>query len=230
MKGFLTLIPTPINSEISLDQTATKILRDAYDAGALILVEEHKVARRRWIKEGLPREAIDQFELYNEHSFEECGVLALRKLKSGINVILMSDCGLPAFCDPGRKLVDQCHRENIKVTSAPFANSISLALALSGYNHNRFIFEGFIPIKQPVRQDTLKRILNQKVTSILMDTPYRLEKILTEISKLNTDQEIFLAMNLNSSDEQLLRGPVTRVIDDVKIKKSEFILIIGQAR
>lgn len=230
MKGTLTLIPTPINTDVSLDPTATKILGDAFKAGDLILVEEHKVARRRWIKEGLPREAIDRFELYNEHSFDTCGKLALNKLNSGGNVILMSDCGLPAFCDPGRKLVDHCHRANIRVTSAPFANSVSLALALSGYNHDRFVFEGFIPIKQPDRKTALKRIMNAKETSIVMDTPYRLERLLGEIERIDPEMEVFLAMNLNSADEQLLRGAVSKITTKVKIKKSEFILILGQGR
>lgn len=230
MKGTLTLIPTPINSEVHLDQSAVNILSEAYDNGALILVEEHKVARRRWIKEGLPREAIDKFELYNEHSFDTCGELAVKALKSGRNVMLMSDCGLPAFCDPGRKLVDRCHREKITVTSAPFANSISLALALSGFNHDRFIFEGFIAIKKSERSKELKRILSQKVTSIVMDTPYRMERLLTEVNNINPEQEIFLAMNLNSADEQLLRGAVSKVKEQVKIQKSEFILILGQSQ
>ena len=47
----------------------------------------------------------------------------------------MSDGGLPAFCDPGKELVAACHRNNVKVTSSPFQNSIVLALALSGFDH-----------------------------------------------------------------------------------------------
>lgn len=227
MKGKLTLIPTPINVDVSLDQNARSILLSGYEEGGLILVEEHKVARRRWIKEELPRTAIDDFVLYNEHTFKEAGELALENLRKGKNVYMMSDCGLPAFCDPGRRLVDSCHNSNITVTSAPFSNSISLALALSGFPHNRFIFEGFIPIKKPERKKVLNSILKSKETVIMMDTPYRLERLLDEISKINAEANIFLAMNLNSADEQLLRGSVSEISKKIKNSKSEFILITG---
>ncbi len=227
MTGTLTLIPTPISSDIALEPIARELLANGYANGSLILVEEHKVARRRWIKEELPREAIDDFVLYNEHSFQEAGEDALKALKSGTDVFLFSDCGLPAFCDPGRLLVESCHKKKIKVTSAPFANSIALALALSGFVHDKFIFEGFIPARRPERGQELKRILREKRTTILMDTPYRLLKFLEEISTAGFSREIFLGMNLNCPNEQLLRGNIKDIIKNIKEPKSEFILILG---
>ena len=227
MSGILTLIPTPISSDIALEPTAKELLEKGFHRGALILVEEHKIARRRWIKDGLPREAIDEFVLYNEHSFESAGEEALKKLKSGVDVFLFSDCGLPAFCDPGRKLVESCHERGIKVTAAPFANSIALGLALSGFDHDKFIFEGFIPAKKEQRESELKRILKGKKTTILMDTPYRLMKFLGEIASIDAHREIFLGMNLNCPDEQLLRGNAKSIELKLKNPKSEFILILG---
>lgn len=226
MKGTLTLIPTPINSEVPLDQNATRILMEATKKNSLFLVEEHKVARRRWLKEGLPRETIEDFVLYNEHSFDDAGKLALKALQAGVDVYLMSDCGLPAFCDPGRKLVDACHLNKIRITSAPFSNSIALALALSGFNHDRFMFEGFIPVKNPDRKNVLKHSIKSNVTTIIMDTPYRLEKLIGELEEISPDANVFLGMNLNSREEQLLRSSVKNLKKQIKKMKSEFILIL----
>lgn len=227
MKGILTLVPTPIDDESPLCSVAKEKLEFAVKNGDLILVEEMKAGRRRWIHFGLPREAIEAFELYNEHTRKEISPEIIKILKGGKNVFMMSDCGLPAFCDPGRELIELCHKSKIKVTSTPFANSISLAMALSGFPHDRFIFEGFIPVKRELRIKELKRILKQKEVSILMDTPYRLERILEEISSITCNRHIFLGLDLNQKSESLYRGNVDDVKAKIKDFKREFILIIG---
>ena len=124
--SLLTIIPTPIDDESPLCVVATAKLNEAVKNNDLIIVEEHKVARRRWLKYGLPRQAIDHFLVYNEHTYNDVSSEVLAELKKGKSAFLMSDCGLPAFCDPGRQLIELCHQHNIKVTSTPFANSISL--------------------------------------------------------------------------------------------------------
>lgn len=225
-RGYLTLIPTPIDDDSPLCSIAYSKLESAVANNDLILVEEHKVARRRWLKYGLPREAIDQFILYNEHTFSEIGPEILNQIKNGKNAYLMSDCGLPAFCDPGRLLVDSCHNSKIKVTSTPFANSIALAVSLSGFEHERFVFEGFIPSKSSDRTQTLKRIINSKEMSVIMDTPYRLSKLMTELKDLNIERDLFLGMNLNQKEEKLLRGSISEIMSQMDDQKREFILIM----
>jgi 16S rRNA (cytidine1402-2'-O)-methyltransferase len=161
MKGVLTLIPTPIDDESPLEALAFEALGQAFEKGSVIAVEEAKTCRRRWIRWGLAKEAIVGFVLYNEHTSLEEAPKLLEELRNGRNVFLMSDCGLPAFCDPGRLLVELCHQNKIKVTATPFSNSVALALALSGFPHERFIFEGFIPARGVDRTKALKRILKQ---------------------------------------------------------------------
>ena len=151
MKGSLILIPTPIDDRSELEPTAKAMLKEALEKKDIICVEELKEGRRRWIRFGLDKAAIEDFVLYNEHTRDGIREDLIRSLKEGRNVYLMSDCGLPAFCDPGADLVSRCHDLEIKVTSAPFANSIALAVALSGFDHSRFIFEGFISAKKDIR-------------------------------------------------------------------------------
>lgn len=227
MKGTLTLIPTPIDDESSLCPSAFKLLQAAIENNDTIYVEELKVARRRWIKYGLPREAIDNFKLYNEHTYKESVKEALGILKSGKNIFLMSDCGLPAFCDPGRRLVEACHKSRIKVTSSPFANSIALAISLSGFPHDRFIFEGFLPASSDTRPKELKRVCKQKEVSVIMDTPYRLNKLLSELSNITPKREAFIGLDLNQKTEELYRDTLKALASKIEKSKREFILILG---
>ena len=231
MKGILTLVPTPIDEVNPLEQVAFKKLEEAYELKkekTIFAIEDLKAGRRRWIRWGLSRDIVNDFVLYNEHTFEKESEVLLGYLNEGYDVFLMSDGGLPAFCDPGRKLVDLCHRSKIRITSTPFPHSISLALALSGFSHKSFWFEGFLPAKKEFREKRWRELLENEATIVLMDTPYRLVKTLEEVkSFLKKKRDIFLAMDLNSESEELLRGAPGQLIKELKNKKSEFILIIA---
>ncbi len=226
----LILIPTPIQDDHPLETVALNLLlKEAMNENVVLLVEEHKVARGRWLKWGLPREAIEKFILFNEHTQEKIQAEVIKELKNKKTVYLMSDCGLPAFCDPGQKLVDSCHKQGIKVTATPFPNSTGLALALSGFSHARFIFSGWIPVKEPERSDWMKQELKKAETQIWMETPYRLQKLLSDLESLKTSRELFLAIDLGASDELLIRGPVSSLIKNLQNEnKREFVLILKE--
>lgn len=225
--SFLTIVPTPIDDYHILPEKTREILLQAVEEEQLILVEELKACRRRWIHYGLPREAIDNFILYNEHTRDELNDQMIAELKSGKQVYLLSDCGLPAFCDPGMSLIDRCHRNKIRVTATQFSNSVVLALALSGFSHKKFRFEGFLSAKNDERKRELQKIIKSPGTCIIMDTPYRLKKILEDLADLNCGREIFVAMDLNAPEEELVRGNIKTVMKKIDNYKREFILIFG---
>lgn len=225
----LILVPTPIQDDTPLETVAReKLLNDCLKDDVLILVEEHKVARKKWLLWGLPREAIDKFIVFNEHSQDKIRKDILSELKSGKKAYLMSDGGLPAFCDPGQKLVDACHRQKIKVTATPFPNSIALAVSLSGFSHEQFVFSGFIPVKEPERQTWMKQELKRPETLIWMETPYRMMKTLEDLKRLSIKRDVFLAIDLGGESELLLRGSVEEVMAALEgPSKREFVLLVA---
>ena len=228
--GRLVLVPTPIYEELPLEPVALNLLKeDALKEDIILLIEEHKVARQRWLRWGLPREAIEKFIVFNEHTQKDLAKEIIEKLKSPKGTAyLLSDCGLPAFCDPGQVLVDLCHRNKIKVSATPFPNSIALALALSGFKHDRFMFCGFVPQKNPDRTQWLKSELKRSETLIMMETPYRLNKFLEELSNLGTKRELFLGMDLGSPEECLLRGSAQELHKHPETQgKREFVLVLS---
>lgn len=225
----LILVPTPLQDDLPLETVALKLLQEnCLNDNAILLVEEHKVARQRWLKWGLPREAIEKFILFNEHTQKETMPEVLKKLKAKMDVYLLSDCGLPAFCDPGQVLVDSCHKQGIKVTATPFPNSIALSISLSGFSHESFVFSGFVPVKEPERTQWMKKELKRSETLVWMETPYRLKKLLEELAALEQKRDIFLALDLGSPTEELLRGKADRISSLVPDKeKREFVLLVA---
>ena len=226
-KAKLYLIPTPIDDESPLEPVALAKLHQAVLDNDIIAVEDPKPGRRRWLHFGLPREAIENFVHYNEHSRENELPRLIDNLKKGRNVFLMSDGGLPAFCDPGVELVDACHNNSIEVTATPFCNSISLAVSLSGFRLDQFLFCGFVPAKKELREESFQKLKAESRPLIIMDTPYRLVKTMEDVSRHFPERKAFLALNLNHPNQELLRGRPSLLQSRVKGKKAEFILIIS---
>jgi len=229
----LILIPTPIDEESALHPSAQQLLSSLNPDRDVLLVEELRECRRRWLRWGLAREWVDRFVVYNEHTRDDLKSKIIVDLKAGKRHLLMSDCGLPAFCDPGQELVDLCHANRINVSSTSFENSIALAIALSGFPHQEFHFYGFLPQKTDVRESKIQSILKQKWTSIVMDTPYRLAKLLQELSRaqqhLQLQRRYFLAMNLNQPQQLLLRGELSALLKHLAVtEKQEFILLVSE--
>jgi 16S rRNA (cytidine1402-2'-O)-methyltransferase len=231
--GTLTLIPTPLSELGELEPVAFSILNTAAtedSENSIFVIEDLKPGRRRWLGFKLPRETIEHFVLYNEHTAATVSKELLSKLQQGKNVFLMSDGGLPAFYDPGVELVDLCHQHKIKVTSTPFFNSVSLSLALSGFSHRKFWFEGFLPIDAGERQSAIKNILSLKHTTILMDTPYRLKRVLEEFQSAwgPSKKKLFVAMDLNTETEELRRGTPKELLAGIVDFKREFVLVVSE--
>ncbi len=230
MNGKLILIPTPLDEALPLEPVAhSLLLNECLNENVILLVEEHKVGRQRWIKWGLPREAIDKFVLFNEHTQEELRTSLVAEIKNGKSAFLMSDGGLPAFCDPGQKLVKACHEKGITVTSSPFPNSISLAVAMSGIDHSRFLFAGFLSSEHSERKKEIEQIASRNETVVMMDTPYRLNAIIADIgsSRLKS-RKFFLATNLNSVNEKNFYGTFSEIQKaSESLHKPEFILVIS---
>ena len=193
MKGRLTLIPTPLDIKNIPHPQVLELLKTCDQ----VVVEEHKDARRRWLAWGLPRETIENFILHNEHTAKTQVPELIKLLQAGKHLCLFSDGGMPAFMDPGKSLVRACHKQGIKVTSAPFDNSVVLALALSGMDHEEFYFCGILPREREKRLAKLKELCRSRATTVFLDTPYRLERPLGELdSCLPEGKLLFMAMDL----------------------------------
>ena len=227
--GTLTLIPTPIALDLPLEPVALQLLLTAtqnHPEQSVFVVEDPKPGRTLWLRSGLPREFVENFSYLNEHNAKESTQKLLQELRAGKNVFLMSDGGLPAFCDPGTELVDYCHREKIALKLTPFPHSVGGALALSGYQLNRYHFFGFLPKEVNDRKNAWREILSFKEPKVIMDTAYRLKRAVEEAQEANV-REIFLCADLNGPSEIIFRGSPKELLSRENLAKLPFIMIIA---
>ena len=153
-------------------------------------------------------------------------VKSIMKLCKSKKVVLVSDCGTPGFCDPGADLVDLCRKQSIRLFVVPGASSLMAFLSLCGVRLDRFYFRGFLPAKTELRILELKKLKNNRDAIILMDTPYRLNKLLSDIEAYMGDRECVLGTKLTFENEEVFYGKAKDIQKIMGKKKAEFILLI----
>jgi len=172
--GCLYIVATPIGNYKDITLRALEVLGDA-DA---VICEEFRLASTLLKKLEIPSKELLQL---NEHNESERAPELLQLLLSGKHLALISDCGTPAFADPGTQLIKLALEFQVPVVPIPGVSSLMALISVSPLSMDRFYFAGFLPRKTPQRQQELKALQRMNVPIILMDTPYRLEKLLQEI-------------------------------------------------
>lgn len=120
---------------------------------------------------------------YHKFNFKESGLKIIENLKSGKNVALITDAGMPGISDPGQEIVQLCLENNESYTIIPGANAALSALTLSGFNSSMFTFCGFIPKTNKEREEFFGKIINLETTLIFYCAPHGINKDLENINK-----------------------------------------------
>jgi len=219
--GKLYVVATPIGNHSDITQRAIEIIRDV-DA---LICEERKEGSKLLHSLSLQKQFIE----LNEHNEAEMVQNVLVELMNGKELALVSDGGTPLFNDPGLKLVKLVHESNISVVPVPGVSALTAAISVCPFDLDQFLFLGFLPPQSEARLVKLNRHINSEFPVILMDTPYRLKKLLLEVSKVfGKSQQVFLACDLTLPTEALYLGPIQEVIIQVQNRKAEFMLILDK--
>ena len=190
-----------------------------------ILCEERKNGSRLLKSLGIEKPLLE----LNEHNEAERIQEVLLLLAQGQSLALISDCGTPVFSDPGKKLLQLLYEMNIKVTPIPGASSLMAALSVCPFDLEEFLFIGFLPVKTDQRQKKLSQLKHADYPLVLMDTPYRMQRLLQEVQQtFGKKQDIFLACDLTMSEEHLYLGSVDEILTRTQNRKAEFILILDR--
>lgn len=220
MNGNLYIVSTPIGNYQDITIRAVNILKDSDE----IICEELKPARRFLSEINIQKD----LRQINEHNEKEETPEIINLLKSGKNLALISDCGTPLFSDPGLYLVQNAINAGIKIIPVPGANSLLPALVSSGFNLKNFYYYGWLSAKKDERKAELKKLKNIKELIVVMETPYRLQRIIDDfLSEFGNDMQICLAYKLTMPEENIFRGTISdikKVINKMELK-GEFVLI-----
>jgi 16S rRNA (cytidine1402-2'-O)-methyltransferase len=215
----LYLVATPIGNPQDLSFRALETLKKA----DVIIVEEFKESTIILRAHGIVGKKLESL---NEHSRAE-DLKHLTDLAEKNEVALISDCGTPGFCDPGAHLVELCRKRKIKIVTIPGPSSLMALLSLSSQRLDHFNFVGFLPAESSRRGKAWSDLKKDPQASVIMDTPYRFQKTLQELSQSLPDRNCLVAINLTQETEQVVEGKAKEVLQFSQWpQKAEFLILI----
>jgi len=208
-QGELFLIPVSIEQEFNNDfllEEDKKKLKKVKN----FIVENPKTARKAIKKLNL-NQSLQELNIveHSKKSSLESIEDYLKPVFAGENLGLLSDSGTPCIADPGALIVSKAHELNIKVTPLVGPSSIILSLMASGFNGQNFCFHGYVPIEENEKADFFKEIQKnikaKQETQIFIETPYRNNKLLTDILKIDNESiKLCVANNLTDTDQVIV--------------------------
>ena len=204
--GALYLIPNLLG-EASIDSSLPSLIAAVVARLSCFIVEDEKSARRliKQLSPGTDLRALSVQRL-NKHTKESELALLTQPLLAGIDIGIISEAGCPAIADPGAEIVRLAHTLGVRVHPLVGPCSMTLALMASGFNGQRWRFAGYLPMEAPQRKETLlgleQDLYNNGETQIVMDTPYRNQRLLEDIlTHCRADTMLCVAAALTTSTE-----------------------------
>jgi 16S rRNA (cytidine1402-2'-O)-methyltransferase len=217
----LYLVSTPIGNLKDITLRAIETLKKS----SHILCEDTRVSRN----------LLDRFEikskLISNHKFNESKNLnkIIDLLKSGEIISLISDAGTPNISDPGAILVNECIKNNIKITPIPGPSAVTVAVSMSGFSE-KFIFHGFLPEKKKAIENVLNKISKLDETCVFFISPKKVNKIIPELKKNFSGRKIVFCREITKIYEEFIR----KDIDDLDIfnmeLKGELTVVISEKK
>lgn len=217
----LYLVPTPVGNLEDMTIRAIRVLKEV----DYILAEDTRNSGKL-LKHFEIKTPMHSHHMHNEHKTVETIV---RRIQNGETFALISDAGTPAISDPGFLLVRACVEAGVEVDCLPGATAFVPALVNSGFPNDKFIFEGFLPVKKG-RQTRLKLLAEESRTIIFYESPHKLLKSLAQFAEyFGPDRQISVSREISKLHEETIRGTVTEVLNHYTLKppKGEIVVVVS---
>jgi 16S rRNA (cytidine1402-2'-O)-methyltransferase len=219
-QGAVFIVPTPIGNLKDITLRALDILNEV----DVILAEDTRNTSRL-LNHYQIQKPLSPYHQHNEHKILQH---LIEQLLQGKKMAVVTDAGTPGISDPAFLLVRECIKNDIKVETLPGATAFVPAIINSGLATNRFVFEGFLPLKKG-RHTLLTQLAEEERTIILYESPMRLTKTLEELIKyFGATRQCCVSRELTKMFEENARGTLQEVLDHFKQKtvKGEIVIII----
>jgi 16S rRNA (cytidine1402-2'-O)-methyltransferase len=216
----LYIVPTPIGNLEDITLRAIRVLKEV----DLILAEDTRTSGKL-LKHFEIVTQMYSHHMHNEHKMVDSIV---RRIQGGETIALISDAGTPAISDPGFLLTRACVENNIEVDCLPGATAFVPALVNSGLPNDKFVFEGFLPVKKG-RQTRLQLLAEENRTMIFYESPHKIIKTLTHFAEnFGDERHVSVSRELTKLYEETIRGTVKEVLAHFENKppKGEFVVIV----
>jgi len=226
ISGHLYIVATPIGNLSDISKRALDILEQV----DVIAAEDTRHSKRLLQHYHISTPLIS----FHEHSTEKDIQRIISLLHSSQSIALISDAGTPLVSDPGFRLVKRVRKENIKVVPVPGACAAMTALSAAGLPSDRFIFEGFLPVKQVGRIKRLEALKNEPRTMIFYEAPHRIIALLKDlVTVFDQNRKAVIAREITKKFETIQNGVLPELLDWITQNKEqqqgEFVVLVQGA-
>ena len=222
----LSLVPTPIGNIGDISLRAIEALSEA----DILLCEDTRVTKKliHILKERYNTVFKEDQHFISLHSHNEKEFL--EELENDFfneKVIYASDAGMPGISDPGQALVKYAQENDIEYDILPGANAVLTAFVASGFVETKMLFWGFLPHKGKDRTASLLGALHSGLTTIVYESPHRLEKFLNELHVEEPTRKIFLAKELTKKYQRYVFGTAHECLEKLNGNfRGEWVVVI----
>jgi 16S rRNA (cytidine1402-2'-O)-methyltransferase len=219
--GKLVLIPTPIGNLEDITLRSIRFLSEC----DFLLAEDTRVTKKLLNHLSISKQVFS-FHIHNEHKVLN---QFIEKINQSNLVGLVSDAGTPGISDPGFLLTRACIENGIEVECLPGPTALIPALVVSGFPTDRFVFEGFLPHKKG-RQTKIKEICQEERTSVLYESPHRIQKLLVQLKEfIQSERQLAVIREISKYYEEIWRGTIDELIQKSQEKelKGEIVVVIS---
>ncbi|MEO6184284.1 MAG: 16S rRNA (cytidine(1402)-2'-O)-methyltransferase [Verrucomicrobiota bacterium] len=221
--GTLYLVATPIGNLEDITLRALRVIKEC----DVVAAEDTRHSGQLLKHFGISKPLLSYFQFNEAKRSEEI----IERLRRGEKVALVTDAGSPGISDPGERVVKAALAAGFRVEAIPGACALIAALTASGLPTEEFHFIGFLPHKSGQRRKQLEQLKTFDGTLILYESPYRVEKLLTELNEVFPERAVVLARELTKKFEEFLRGTPGELLEILKKRslKGEFVVLVSGA-
>ena len=215
------MVPTPVGNLDDMTMRAVKVLNDV----ALILAEDTRTSAVLMKHCGITT-PMRSHHKFNEH---ETTTAIIERLEAGDDIALITDAGTPGISDPGFMLSRECRRNGIVVETLPGATAFVPALVNSGLPCDRFVFEGFLPVKKG-RATRLETLAQEQRTMIFYESPTRLVKTLQQLAEnFGGDREASVCREISKLHDTTHHGTLSELFEHFsnEAPRGEIVIVVA---
>lgn len=225
MSGKLYVVGTPIGNLGDMTYRAVKTLSEV----DFIAAEDTRVTKKLLLHFEINKPLVS----YHEHSRKAVEEKIVERIAAGETCAVVTDAGMPCISDPGEDLVRVCAERGIPIEVVPGPSAVISALAVSGLDTSKFVFEGFLSTSPSSRKETLAATAKEPRTVIFYEAPHKLEATLADLYKYFGERKISLCRELTKIHEEVIRTTLSEAVklySDGFKPRGEYVLVVEGAR
>lgn len=222
--GKLSIVGTPIGNLGDLSPRGVETLQNA----DYIAAEDTRVTLGLLTRFEIKKPLLSCYKPKEQEKSERI----IELLLEGNNVAMVSDAGMPCISDPGAALVKKCYERGIPVEVIPGCSAAVAAVAVSGLEIDRWVFEGFLPVPKKERAERLEIVKDLPHALVFYEAPHKIKQTLNDLREvLGAEREAALCRELTKIHEEVIRaslGELSHYYDDIE-PRGEYVVVIKGA-